>query len=133
MGAPAAPIPPPPPSPGASYRSRQGWRTWRCCTDGRKWSIRRGRRVNKTCISVRLNRRERRSRGGNYFLTSLEREKTAKKLVLGVLIDQSRGDASGRPRGAMLRATSKDGGGVTRTRSSAGHATRNRDGGMIRR
>ena len=55
--------PPPPPSPGASYRSRQGWRTWRC-TDGRKWSIRRGRRVNKTRTTVKLNRREKQSRGG---------------------------------------------------------------------
>ena len=128
VGAPAAPIPP---RPGASYRSRQGWGTWRC-TDGRKWSIRRGRSVNKTRTTVRLNRRERRSRGGNYFLASHERKKTAKKLVLGVLIDQSRGDASGRLRGAMLWATSKGGGGVTRTRSSAGHKTRNRNGGKIR-
>ena len=55
--------PHPPPSPGASYRSRQGWRTWRC-TDGRKWSIRRGRRVNKTRTTVKLNRREKQSRGG---------------------------------------------------------------------
>ena len=61
--APLLPPSPPPPSPGASYRSRQGWRTWRC-TDGRKWSIRRGRRVNKTRTTVKLNRREKQSRGG---------------------------------------------------------------------